>query len=526
MNEEDRCPKTPRAKLSRITKSAPIAVFLRDTFFPFIRKKYRKHKWQIIALGKHWCVKQRREGAFSCESNVFVQRDYTDRIPCEYNYSAMSTGMGGGNANVGMEGFFYQVKEGENEMRYHWHGYLSDEKQQDARTSYVNADRFISHQQTLGRLGQGTRSTLYLQNDGCVKQYKSGTALYMTYHLSNAHGININCSITCAHHGKSTVDALAGGDKHFLRNGYIRGIDSTMVDESWNVMSEAKKAAKWLSSPDRCNGLRGDTKHRLSEDTRNVSTRTYEVTEYSLETPIPMANCTFCVKEGLYIGTTANNDKNNNGIHEMFNYYFSPGMTRDTCAVRRIPCLCDACNQQLSEEWKIGGAYDKTPGLQPRFASREDCILQPMMGTLNEWRILTLAPTKIIDLNEINMFKRDILKNMEDKQFKEIDDKKFGAYKTGARDVTEGFYLVKWIAKPYILQQPQTVEGCGGTPMQRGTKVCKGRFWNKIRRAPGWYMENEGDEIYLFWIRYVLCGDVDVVPYDNTTGQDPPEGGT
>ncbi len=234
-----------------------------------------------------------------------------------------------------------------------------------------------------------------------------------------------------------------------------------------------------------------------------------------------MANCTFCVKEGLYIGTTANNDKNNNGIHEMFNYYFSPGMTRDTCAVRRIPCLCDACNQQLSEEWKIGGAYDKTPGLQPRFASREDCILHPMMGTLNEWRILTLAPTKNIDLNEINMFKRDILTNMEDKQFKQIDDMKFGAYETGARDVPEGFYLVKWIAKPYILQQPQKVQGCGGTPMQRGTKVCKGRFWNKIRRAPGWYMENEGDEIYLFWIRYVLCGDVDVVPYDNTTGQVP-----
>jgi len=57
--------------------------------------------------------------------------------------------------------------------------------------------------------------------------------------------------------------------------------------------------------------------------------------------------------------------------------------------------------------------------------------------------------------------------------------------------------------------------------MQRGTKVCKGRFWDKIRRAPGWYMENAGGKIYLFWIRYVLCFDVDVVPYDNTTGQVP-----
>jgi len=148
----------------------------------------------------------------------------------------------------------------------------------------------------------GYNSTLYMQNDGCVKQYKSGNALYMTCLLANAHGININCSITCAHHGKSSVDALAGSDKHYLNNGYIQGIDSTMVDHNFESLSEAQKAMQWLSSSSRVDGLLGDTKHKKKADERTVKSRRYNVSNYSEDNPLPLGKCGFRIVHGLHKG--------------------------------------------------------------------------------------------------------------------------------------------------------------------------------------------------------------------------------
>jgi hypothetical protein len=150
----------------------PISIFIRDFYLKFIVEKHRQHYWLEKSLGLGWCLTQ-REDAIKKEScgSVSLVRNYTDRLTMEYNHSAMSTGLGGGSDNIGMEGIVYKVKDGDSVVT-HWQGYLGDGKQQDARTSYANTKKFITMLQAKGLLQNGSNLVLYIQSDGCGRQYK------------------------------------------------------------------------------------------------------------------------------------------------------------------------------------------------------------------------------------------------------------------------------------------------------------------------------------------------------------------
>jgi hypothetical protein len=66
-------------------------------------------------------------------------------------------------------------------------------------------------------LPRGLDAVLYEPSDGCAKQYKCATALWVLSHLSHKYRIAINCMVTAPHHGKGSVDALAGVDKNYIR---------------------------------------------------------------------------------------------------------------------------------------------------------------------------------------------------------------------------------------------------------------------------------------------------------------------
>ena len=56
----------------------------------------------------------------------------------------MSGGMSGGGGNFGMEGHAYKIVNANNsDIEMHWQTYMSEEKQQDSRTSFANCRRFI-----------------------------------------------------------------------------------------------------------------------------------------------------------------------------------------------------------------------------------------------------------------------------------------------------------------------------------------------------------------------------------------------
>ena len=70
----------------------------------------------------------------------------------------------------------------------------------------------------------------------------------MTHLLADIFRIEIDWMITAPHHGKNLVDAIAGKDKHFLANEYIRRMDSAMRDQFFKKLSKAWKAKDALNN--------------------------------------------------------------------------------------------------------------------------------------------------------------------------------------------------------------------------------------------------------------------------------------
>ena len=192
------------------------------------------------------------------EGDVSVIRDYAERVECIYNNETQSGGMGGNVSSVGLEGFLYVIKNKDTgEIEVHWQCYLSDYQQQDARTSYANTDKFIQMMKNKGYLFPG--STLWIQSDGCAKQYKSVTNMWFCWELAKKYKINIDWFITCAGHGKGTVDSLGGTDKHWIFGGLMHSIDCAKFNAENQKLSEAGKLVVWCMHPDR---PLGDSKHK------------------------------------------------------------------------------------------------------------------------------------------------------------------------------------------------------------------------------------------------------------------------
>ena len=145
---EERPAKPPKSVLEEVQFRVPIGVFWND-FQNFINTKCRQHRWTMRAHGKTHC-KAHREPAvlFSDDAySVCLLRDYSDRLPCVFDGTPMSRDMGGG-VDMGMEGILFFMRNAYGDMDRHWVSFLSNEKRQDARTSYLNSCKLIQGSST------------------------------------------------------------------------------------------------------------------------------------------------------------------------------------------------------------------------------------------------------------------------------------------------------------------------------------------------------------------------------------------
>ena len=92
-----------------------------------------------------------------------------------------------------------------------------------------------------------------------------------------------------------------------------------------------------------------------------VTYRDYDVSNYSECKPIPAENCNWYIPDNQWKkgnsktdGTKYNQQK---GLAEMYHFRFFPLLMgnetvgHNFVAVRRIPCLCDSCFEQLKKPW-------------------------------------------------------------------------------------------------------------------------------------------------------------------------------
>ena len=197
----------------------------------------------------------------------------------------------------------------------------------------------------------------------------------------------------------------------------------------------------------------------------------------------------------------------------MHHFYYHPQMDEYSAAVRRIPCLCQGCYNQLTIPWNLD-ITDWTK--QDKFKRPTDCYFAPMMidddndGNLNRWNFIKVESIPgEFEEGEVNAIEVDILQSHVNRVAEDIEKGGYGAINA---DEDDGYWLVQWSGDPYPIQREMEVEGCGKMPV--GTLVCKGIYFNRIDRSPHWYQRQSPPTKYLFRVQQVggscrggaLCG--------------------
>jgi hypothetical protein len=200
--------------------------------------------------------------------------------------------------------------------------------------------------QEKGYLQPNSNTVLHIQSDGCGRQYKCALGMKVNATLALQYRIAINWIITCTHHGKSLVDAIVRINKYNLCNGMIKGMSSAMIDYDMKKISEANKSCNYLNARNRTL----HSKKKVHQGQRELKSRKYGVTNFNDEKPMPFENTMFELKSGFPKGTKDAGDNTKNGLSEMFNFYFPQNMS----AIRRIPCLCEACHERILLPWIVG----------------------------------------------------------------------------------------------------------------------------------------------------------------------------
>jgi hypothetical protein len=321
----------------------------------------------------------------------------------EFNNLPMGVGMTG-CPTVGVEGMVVRFKgvenkpsvnddeegpeeekrgneEAEQQVRefLHWLGYLSDEKQQDARTSFSNSAQMLMRMCEMGHLVPNEDEVLYVNTDGCTAQYKCAVTLMTYIWLADIFCIPIDVMITAPYHGKSLVDALAGLDKNFLRKLLIHCFDSATRDAIGKIISQAGVCKDALEGAERHEVTSQDTKHKKDPSKTHVDERHYALTDYNDERQIPIKDVNFFIDPKQW--EKVNGKDKDNKLHMMFQFYFHPEMPLNTCCTRRIACHCTVeggCKEQITKPWDLG----KPAQEQERFKTPPNCKLAPMIGKL------------------------------------------------------------------------------------------------------------------------------------------------
>ena len=75
--------------------------------------------------------------------------------------------------------------------------------------------------QITSRIERNTSSVIE-DTDGCSKQYRSASTLYLSSTTSMKYGIVVDCAVGAPGHGKDVVDGLNAVDKRYLKQCMFR----------------------------------------------------------------------------------------------------------------------------------------------------------------------------------------------------------------------------------------------------------------------------------------------------------------
>ena len=114
---------------------------------------------------------------------------------------------------IAVEYFPNYIYTGNNEEKYEFCSYISDDSEQDACDLHACIVYLLKTFLESGSLVSGM-STVWEDTTGCAKQYRCALDIYLMTVLSSSYGIIMDCAINASVHVKNSVDEINATEKN------------------------------------------------------------------------------------------------------------------------------------------------------------------------------------------------------------------------------------------------------------------------------------------------------------------------
>jgi len=470
------------------TLTLPIGKFMGEYYIPML-EKCAYHIPHVKILSRKECGAMRQEAHANIPYSFATGHDYTERLTPNYDFEIQGDHFSK-DRSLSMEGYGVSIFDptrlgefdngtiSENELksyiRKEYHSFFSDDSKQDAVTTYSNMEKLFLKLFEQSAIKKG--STNFDNTDGCAKQYRCGTALFMLTVLAKYLDIIIDQAIGAPGHGKSEIDGLMAVDKVFLRSLFRMIIIPEEKEETNRFSAATVKEGKETSLASQCalaccdlkrvNGVKSNKKYSKREDSNIFKSRTYYESKRS---DVQCKDVKFVVADGFEKGPK-------NGLAAMYNLRADPELGVGKIAVRRIPCACDGCLSRF-----------KLPINERYKGSCTECKYYQIFLETNNWRVVTLKARKDCPEEDLEEAKMIVLNSMTENAANEIKVGNIGAFST--EDPTyEGFYLVKWTSESFPAEEDTLLHDFD-PPMhiKKGDLLVTAKYLDKVPRAANWW---------------------------------------
>jgi hypothetical protein len=278
------------------------------------------------------------------------------------------------------------------------------------------------------------------------------------------------------------------------------GRDNTNRMADWAMQDGEEKclsaeAVRLLENPERKDGVICAGKYKKRFDNRLVTERHYHVlkaADVQFEN-LKMETLQFKnVKKGRH-----------NGLGTRYNIRTDPDLGVGFAAIRRIPCACNPCFDQLKKGWVPGTPSHE----QPRYEQNNECDLWPVFKGHNDWEIVPIRPGEHTGDEEMEDVYATVLESIADVMASEIEQGKIGAVST----VDDKYHLLQWMGLPYQIDGDQNLDEYDPPIHVRdGELVCEGVYLEELLRANGWYYQTEIKTVVR--LQQVLAADIKMNP--------------
>ena len=170
------------------------------------------------------------------------------------------------------------------------------------------------------------------------------------------------------------------------------------------------------------------------------------------------------------------------GLSKHYHTQFYLQLGHCICAIRSIPFVCDECTYILDKPW----INSLTPQKQLSYQPVIDCNYLPVLGSFNNWNIITLSQkaTTSEDFEEIfHVFLDGISDNMASL----VQSGKYVVINTTDTS-TMGYYVIKFVTEAYTLQYDTT---CDVQIISAGEIFFKSHYLKFIQENSNWYWEHK-----------------------------------